>query len=255
MLLAGVVMLAGCGEHVNEWQDVRYALTEEDLGVETRALGDIERFRSVCPRPADTLGVTLWRSLSGGGIAESTRATVDPGQQVQSFVLDVGPYYATGANGLSAPRGDGSPEFVADEMSQRVASMMREFDCSLEHRSVEIVGELDYDRVDDGIETGVFGYTTVQSGPWWDEDSGASSSGLLNRPRGVGFDEGLAPEDQRLFAEGRYTVLNGTVIVGVEVQSTHEEYVDVDELLQVMVDRVEAEPLPTHAPDDDLLEE
>lgn len=218
----------------------------------------LEQFKGACPRPLRNLDLRLEDARDGGGVAEATRGLVDPGQEVQSFVIDLGPFFSTGNAFYPPDGGDGGAEFVSREMAGAVSLMFDEFRCNeVVYPAPQIVGELRAEPVPGGVKTGVFGFATQYPGPF---DEGSNSRGIADgampwEPEHVVFDEGVAPEDQRLFVEGRYTVVDGTVLVGVEVQSTHEEYVDVDELLQVMVDRVEAEPLPTHAPDDDLLEE
>lgn len=192
-----------------------------------------------------------------GGVAEATGGLVDPGQEVQSFVFDLGPYSSTGSMFYPTENGDGSPEFVAAQMAEQVGYMFGEFDCSAVPTPVSrVVGDLVVEEIPGGVETGVFGFDQVYVGPFVEKESRehALNPSLLVAPENVVFDEGVAPQDRRVFVEGRYTVLDGTVFVGVEVLSTHEDYVDVDELLKVMVDRVEAEPLPTPAPDDSLLE-
>lgn len=252
-LLLLPLVLGGCfgGVEGNELEPARYALLPSDLGVERVSISSPDPLIG-CPRPTAPLSAALWHALDGGGVAETTFGMVDSGQQVQSLVLDLGPYFATGASRSSSQRGDGSAEFVAGEMERVVESMMEELDCELPYPEPSIVGDLDIEIVDHQVVTGVFGYSTLLSGPW--RAPGDPGPGLLPSPEDLAFEEGTAPEDQRVSAEGRFTVVDGTVLVGVEMQSTHSDHVDVDELLQVMVDRVEADPLPTRAPDDSLLE-
>lgn len=257
-LLVCIMVLAGCGEHKNDWRDVRYAITSEDVGGEVAQRTRLEAFRRTCPAPTETARHLLDYARQGGGVAEATGGLVDPGQEVQSFVMDLGPYSSTGSMFYPTENGDGSPEFVAAQMAKQVGYMFDEFDCSAVPTPVpRVVGDLTAREIPGGVETGVFGFDQVYVGPFVEKESRehALNPSLLVAPENVVFDEGVAPQDRRVFVEGRYTVLDGTVFVGVEVLSTHEDYVDVDELLQVMVDRVDAEPLPTHAPDDSLLDE